>query len=353
MGPKFIFIDKTLSCAIESQTIASNELPLLKQKISAMSPILFDIPLELLAGIQGNPGIDFQDVRAVIGPDINQLKLAHKLGCNHIRVCFEPAALRNSPLPFMETLAEAGWRGMKITLGGLNIAPYFLDIADMLRKLVKENTITALVLEDSASRLDPLATYRALRRLKRVVPWDMEYHGYNGLGMATGNALGAVKSDIYNIAVSIGGIGGYPAFEEVIMSTRHLLHLPVSVPPDLAITCQEILEGMGQHIPAAKPIIGSRIFAHESGIHVDGVIKKSELYEPFAPETVGLTRMIIIGKHSGKAAIEQKLTELEINIHPSLIPRVLEKVREQSIRQKAPVSDSQLPQLVRELYHES
>jgi homocitrate synthase NifV len=132
------------------------------------------------------------------------------------------------------------------------------------------------------------------------------------------------------------------------MGMDHLLHLPVSIPQNMAVVCKEILHCMGERIPATKPIIGSRIFAHESGIHVDGVMKRSELYEPFTPETVGLSRMIIIGKHSGKAAIEQKLKELNIRCNPSNVPQVLEKVRELCIRQKAPVSDAQLSGLVKE-----
>jgi homocitrate synthase NifV len=196
--------------------------------------------------------------------------------------------------------------------------------------------------------LDSLSTDGALRYLKQIVPGELEYHGHNARGLATGNVLGALRNDIRYIAVSIGGIGGYPAFEEVLMSSKFLLQKPLSIPRNLALRCKEILKRMGERVPATKPIIGSRIFAHESGIHVDGIIKKSELYEPFLPETVGLSRMIIIGKHSGKAAIEEKLRELNICINPSCVPQLLEKVRELSVKQKGPVSDAQLPKLVGE-----
>jgi homocitrate synthase NifV len=347
MKSGFIFIDQTLRYALRRKVMNVDEITNIKQRISAIVQVVFDIPMDLLSNIQGcmdNP----QDVRVGILPDVDQVKRAYDMGCKYIKVSFEPSILRESWLPFKEVLRQASNRGIKIAICGMNIAQYAWNIISMLQKLIKEYNIAGIIIDDTAGCLDPLATYNALLDLKHVIPCSLEYHGHNTLGLATGNALGAIKSGTGNIAVSIGGIGGYPAFEEVIMSMGHLLHLPVSVPQNMAIDCKEILNCMGQSIPANKPIIGSRIFAHESGIHVDGVIKKSELYEPFSPESVGLSRMIIIGKHSGKAAIKEKLRELDIRINPSCLPQILERVHELSIKQKGPVSDAQLPKLVQE-----
>lgn len=356
MEPNLIFIDQTLSYALRSKAMDAGAFILIKQKIAGMAKVIFDIPLDSLTRMQGYPKIDFQDIRAGIPADVNLVKRVADLGCNYLKLSFEPVALRNSLPQLMATLAEAGQRGIKIAISGINIAQDPLDTIVILRKLIKEDPSIVMILDDPDGRLDPLATYGVLLDLKRAIPcsWlcsghsPWEYHGRNTLGLATGNVLGAIKTGTRNIAVSIGGVGGYPAFEEVIMSIGHLLRMPVSVPPKIATSCQEILNCMGQSIPVTKPIIGSRIFAHELGIHVDGVVKKSELYEPFAPETVGLARLIVIGKHSGKAALEQKLKELNLNVDPSQISQVLEKVRELSIRRKGPVSDVQLRQLVGE-----
>lgn len=169
------------------------------------------------------------------------------------------------------------------------------------------------------------------------------------MGLATGNALGAIKSGIDSVSTSVGGIGDFPAFEEVAMSLRHLFGLPVFIPREIAVWCKEILDCLGLDISKTKPIIGQNIFAHESGIHVDGIIKKSDLYEPFAPEEVGLSRQIVIGKHSGKAAIEQKVKELNLSLKPAFLSPLLEKVRLLAIRQKAPVLDEQLELLAKEM----
>lgn len=347
MKQDFTFIDQTLRYALRRKVMSADEITDIKQRISAIVQAVFDIPIDLLINVHGcidNP----QNVRVGILPDVDQVKKAYDMGYKYIKVSFEPAILQESLLPFMEVLREASNRGIKIAICSMNIAQYSLDTITMLQKLIKEYTIAGIIIDDSGGCLDPLATYEALLNLKNAILFPLEYHGHNNLGMATGNALGAIKSGTHNIAVSIGGVGGYPAFEEVIMSMGHLLHLLVLMPKNMAADCKEILNCMGESIPATKPIIGSHIFAHESGIHVDGVIKKSELYEPFSPESVGLSRMIIIGKHSGKAAIKEKLGKLDIYINPSCLPKILERVHELSIKQKGPVSDAQFSKLVQE-----
>jgi homocitrate synthase NifV len=185
--------------------------------------------------------------------------------------------------------------------------------------------------------------------MKQRIGCNLEYGGKNELGLATGNTLGAIKSGVAIVSTSIGGIGGFPAFEEVLMSMLHLFKIPVSIPKDIAHHCKDIMGTIGVSIPNTKPIIGSNIFSHESGIHVDGIVKKSEIYEPFAPEEVGLNRRIVIGKHSGKAAILHKANELNISIKPSLVSILLERVRSLAVEQKAALLDEQLKELAKEV----
>ncbi len=346
MEPALLFIDQTLNYALKSKRMNIADLIDIKQKIAAMAPVIFDISMSLLRNVPHISEIGLEDIRVSLPASAAQIKAAYDLGCRKFEIFFDPAGQDMSI--FHRALNEAGRKGMDVTWANLNLAEYSLKTITLFQGLNRNYPVKRLVVNDIGGRLESLFTYRTLAWLKDVLPYELEYHGDNTRGLATGNALGAIKSGICRIAVSIGGVGGYPAFEEVMMSSKYLLHKPLSIPEKLALDCKEILNRMGEHVPANKPILGSRIFAHESGIHVDGVIKKSELYEPFAPETVGLTRTIIIGKHSGKAAIQQKLRELNMDINSSYIPLVLEKVRQFSIRQKCPVSDAQLPELVRE-----
>lgn len=345
----FFFIDKTLGYALKNKQISTHKFALLKQKISEMSKMIFDIPLDYLKDNEDLKNTELKDVRVCIESRIEQVKAAHDLGYSWIKVSCSHFLKEETLFSCRDVLSEANLHGMKVTIGCFDISDKSQPGMDIFQKLNNEYKIHSVIVHDCDSRLDPLTTYWMLEDMKKRITCNMEYGGKNALGLATGNTLGAIKSGINTVATSVGGIGGFPALEEVVMSARHLFKIPVSVPQNIALYCQEVLECLGIDIPKTKPVIGSNIFAHESGIHVDGVIKKSELYEPFTPEEVGLSRKIVIGKHSGKAAIEQKVKELNISLKPPCIELLLARVRSLAIKQKAAVVDEQLEQLAKEV----
>ncbi|MCL6456793.1 MAG: hypothetical protein K6T85_02185, partial [Gorillibacterium sp.] len=139
---------------------------------------------------------------------------------------------------------------------------------------------------------------------------------------------------------------GRAAMEEVLMAVRHLWK--ESLGPSgqtLADDCAAILIPLKIQVDGDKAVIGRNVFAHESGIHVDGVSKNSELYEMIRPEEVGLTRQIVIGKHSGTASLKYKFKEWNVELEQGAAVLMLEQVREMAERQKSPLSDVQLKEL--------
>ncbi len=349
MGTELIFVDKTLGYALKHEKMSIEEFMPLKQKINDFSKMIFDISFDFLEDIKKLKDTDLSDVRICVRPGIERLKAVYDMGCTNVKVAVNRTAYEENPLPLKETLAEADRLKMKVSAGCIDLSAYSWEEIAFFQKLIAEYDIYSMIVHDCYSKLDTLTTYQRLYDLRQMIPCNVEFSGKNLLGLASGNTLGAIRSGACMVGVSVGGIGGFPAFEEVAMSVRHLLHIPLALPRNIAVGCKEILDCLGLDIPKTKPIIGSNIFAHESGIHVDGVIKRSDLYEPFAPEEVGLCRKIIIGKHSGRTAIEQKLKELNIILKPMCLFRVLEKVRRLAIEQKAAVMDEQLEELVREV----
>lgn len=349
MKTKFLFTDQTLGYALRNRHLDIEEMAAVKQKIMDMARVIFDIPLAVIREMPDYGAIDLHNIRIGVQPEAGQVRLVRNLGCGNIKIALAYELFPKLPAAVAEALEYARGYGMNIAVHITGSAEYSPGKRVQIRKLVKRYSIDTLVFGDTNGELDPLFTYWTLLELRAHVPCDIEYHGSNALGLATGNVLGAVKSGVSGIAVSIGGVGGYPAFEEVLMSISCLLQLPVDIPADMANRCGEVLASLNHHVLSTKPIIGANIFAHESGVHVDGVNKRSELYEPFTPETVGLSRKIVIGKHSGTAAIELKLKEMNVNLKLVNVSRILEKVRGLAIKQKAPVSDSQLLDLVHEV----
>lgn len=98
----------------------------------------------------------------------------------------------------------------------------------------------------------------------------------------------------------------------------------------------------GRELPAWKAIVGNNMFKHESGIHADGALKNPKNYEAFEPEEVGLQRQIVIGKHSGKAAIINKFLEYDIELSSEMATKVLEEIRSVSVRMKRSLFDKEI-----------
>lgn len=143
-------------------------------------------------------------------------------------------------------------------------------------------------------------------------------HCHNDLGLAVANSLAAVKAGARQVECTINGIGeraGNAAMEEIVMAIRTRCD---AVPVTTRVETTEITKASrlvsavtGFAVQNNKAIVGANAFAHESGIHQDGVLKAAETYEIMTPESVGLNRSsLVMGKHSGRHAFAEKLREM-------------------------------------------
>lgn len=211
--------------------------------------------------------------------------------------------------------------------------------------LVERYGVKRVIYCDNQNVLDPLLVYRNLLELLETATCPIEFCAANAFGLATANTLAALKAGIDYAGSSVCGTGpkGRAAMEEVLMVIRYLWkHADVPLGGTLANDCADILSLMNLEAPVDKAVIGTNVFAHESGIHVDGISKNPELYEMNRPEDVGLTRKLVIGKHSGTASLKCKFKEWGVELETEAAARLLEQVRELAERQKAPLSDHQL-----------
>ena len=160
-------------------------------------------------------------------------------------------------------------------------------------------------------------------------------HCHNDLGLGVANTLAAINAGARQAEVTISGIGeraGNAALEELIMALRtrgDYYGIETNVKSEqLFPTCRLLSMIIGQPIPANKAIVGANAFAHESGIHQDGMLKNRETYEIMTPESVGREKTdIILGKHSGRNAIKGKTTELGYPLEDDELQIVFEAVK--------------------------
>ncbi len=199
---------------------------------------------------------------------------------------------------------------------------------------------------DTVGILDPMKTFRYIKTLHDAVGLDIEMHTHNDFGMATANSLAGIYAGANHVGVTVNGLGeraGNSSLQEVIMGMKHLLKVDVNYNTILfRELAQFVADASGRVLGLNNPIVGKNIFAHESGIHGDGVLKNPLTYEAFKPEEVGLERQIVIGKHSGSASIKSKFREYGTEISDEDANEVLSKCRQMAIDKKRSLFDKEL-----------
>ncbi|HHV73252.1 MAG TPA: homocitrate synthase [Thermoanaerobacterium sp.] len=205
---------------------------------------------------------------------------------------------------------------------------------------------------DTVGILDPFKTYDIIKKIKEAIDIDVEMHTHNDFGMATANALAGFKAGANFIGVTVNGLGeraGNAALEEVVMALKHVYKYDINIDTKRFREISEYVStASGRQLPSWKAIVGTNVFAHESGIHVDGALKDPHTYEIFDPDEVGLERQIVIGKHSGTAALINKFKEYGRVLPEEEAKELLPYVRSLSIQLKRPLFDKELIYLYEE-----
>ncbi len=155
-------------------------------------------------------------------------------------------------------------------------------------------------------------------RVPNIDKARLSVHCHNDLGLAVANSLSGVQAGARQIECTINGIGeraGNTALEEVVMAMRtraDVMPLHNNIKTEMITKMSKTLSTtVGFSVQPNKAIVGANAFAHESGIHQDGMLKNAQTYEIMTPESVGLTKSeLVLGKHSGRHALKEKLNEL-------------------------------------------
>lgn len=183
----------------------------------------------------------------------------------------------------------------------------------------------------------------------------LSVHCHNDLGLATSNTLAAIKAGAKQIEVTINGIGeraGNTALEEVVMS----LHTrPNFFPHTTSIDTTRIyptsrLVSMitGILVQPNRAVVGANAFAHEAGIHQDGVLKNPMTYEIMKPETIGLTKSnLVLGKHSGHNALNTHIQQMGYDLTKEELDKVFEKFKNLADKKKS-IQDEDIEALINE-----
>jgi|SRR5271165_708280 len=193
---------------------------------------------------------------------------------------------------------------------------------------------------DTVGVLTPDGVRQQIRYIQDHVPnlsrAMLAVHFHNDLGLATANTLAALQEGVSIVQCTVNGIGeraGNTALEEVVMAIA--LHGQA-----MGLKCNIVTEKLWQlgrlvsdltgiPLPANKAVVGTNVFATEAGIHQDGLLKHPDTYLPFRPERVGAPGVsLVLGKHSGRAAITERLAAMGVDLSEHEFDRVVDLVKE-------------------------
>ncbi|NOY13075.1 MAG: homocitrate synthase [Deltaproteobacteria bacterium] len=204
---------------------------------------------------------------------------------------------------------------------------------------------------DTLGILDPFTTFEQIDFLRRRVDLPLEIHTHNDLGMATANAIAGLRAGARFVNTTVNGLGeraGNAAFEEVVMALKHACGVATGIDTGRLVALSQLVgKASSRPVPEWKAVVGERVFSHESGLHTDGVLKNPLNYEGFDPAEVGLQRHLVLGKHSGRRGLAQRLEGLGVDPRSFDLERLLLQVRHAAQRGKRPVQDVELKKLCR------
>ena len=204
---------------------------------------------------------------------------------------------------------------------------------------------------DTVGYTAPVESADLIRRLIAEVPGADEVifatHCHNDLGMATANSLAAVEGGAHQIECTINGLGeraGNTALEEVVMALKVRgdimpYHTNIDTKKIMHIS-RRVSTVSGFPVQFNKAIVGKNAFAHESGIHQDGMLKNAETFEIMRPEDVGIAGTSLpLGKHSGRAALRAKLADLGYEVGDNQLKDIFVRFKELADRKKEVYDD--------------
>ncbi|MBS1304061.1 2-isopropylmalate synthase [Loktanella sp. SALINAS62] len=210
---------------------------------------------------------------------------------------------------------------------------------------------TTINIPDTVGYTAPVESADLIRRLIAEVDGADEVvfatHCHNDLGMATANSLAAVEGGARQIECTINGLGeraGNTALEEVVMAMKVRQDImPFSTGVDttkIMGISRRVATVSGFPVQFNKAIVGKNAFAHESGIHQDGMLKNAETFEIMRPTDVGLSETsLVMGKHSGRAALRSKLADLGYELADNQLSDVFVRFKELADRKKEVFED--------------
>jgi homocitrate synthase NifV len=294
-----------------------------------------------------------EDVDAAIAAGVSMVNVS--VPVSDVQIAAKLRGGRSTALDLVaRVVGYARQKGLAVAVGGEDASRADVGFLIDVVAAAKNAGARRFRVADTLSVLDPFSTYELIKAVRQTTDLEIEIHAHDDLGLATANTLAAIKAGATHASVTVMGLGeraGNAPLEEVAVALRQLYGRDTgAVLTELSSVAAVVAAAATRAIPLNKAIVGDHVFTHESGIHVDGLLKDHRTYQSLDPALVGRAHRIVIGKHSGLAAIAASLSDLDLSAHPDKLRAVLAKVREVATATKRPVPTETLAAIWRDVH---
>ncbi|WP_019916654.1 homocitrate synthase [Methyloversatilis discipulorum] len=245
--------------------------------------------------------------------------------------------------PHVERALDAG---VEVSVGMEDASRGDIDFLCRVAEEAQMAGARRIRIADTLGILDPFGTYVLVSQLRRAVDLEIEMHAHNDLGLATANTLAAFRAGATHANTTVNGLGeraGNAPLEEVVMALRHIHGIDSGVSSQSLLPISRLVErASGRAIAANKSIVGDAVFTHESGIHVDGLIKNPRNYQSFDPAELGRAHRLVLGKHSGSHAVLEACARLGLYPSDIEVAHIIERIRAYATANKQSPDATQL-----------
>jgi homocitrate synthase NifV len=319
------------------------------EEIKAVKSIVQE---NLNASIMGWARAVKSDIDAVLKTDADAIAIS--IATSDIHLKYKLRKTREEVLEMATNMVEyAKSHGLYVSLNSEDATRTDFPFLKEFAKSGLEAGANRLRICDTLGVLIPASSKYLTKKIIEEVGITVEIHTHNDYGLAVANALAAFEAGAEWASTTVNGLGeraGNSSLEGVIMSLIKLynLDLPFKISKIYQLS-KYVEKASGIPIPPNRSIVGQHMFTHESGIHVDGVLKYPYTYESFLPDEIGASRRIVIGKHSGKHAVWDKLKSLGFEVNKEDLMKIVEIVKKRAEERKSALTDDELKQIALEV----
>lgn len=221
--------------------------------------------------------------------------------------------------------------GLAVCIGCEDASRADNDTLRQIAHVARQAGARRLRFADTLGLLDPFATDNYIRTLRGYWDGEIEMHAHNDLGLATANTLAAIRAGASSVNTTVLGLGeraGNAALETVALGLHRCLDIDSGVDfSQLPALCQKVAEAAQRPIDAQQPLVGEQVFTHESGVHVAALLQDRESYQAIDPALMGREYRLVLGKHSGRQAVDGVFARMGYHLDALQIDVLLPAIR--------------------------